>query len=49
MSGFLPENPEVLPMDVIAEIRRRHLVEKESISSLAIAFNSMSIFFVLDF
>jgi len=25
-------------MDVIAEIRRRHLVEKETISSLAIAF-----------
>jgi DNA-binding transcriptional ArsR family regulator len=25
-------------MDVIAEIRRRHLVEKESISALAIAF-----------
>jgi hypothetical protein len=38
MSGFLPENPGVLPMDVIAEIRRRHLIEKETISSLAIAF-----------
>ncbi|WP_240347962.1 IS21 family transposase [Methylomonas sp. EFPC1] len=38
MSGFLPENPGVLQMDVIAEIRRRHLVEKETISSLAIAF-----------
>ena len=38
MSGFLPENPGVLQMDVIAEIRRRHLVEKESISSLALAF-----------
>jgi len=38
MTGFLPENPGVLQMDVIAEIRRRHLVESETISSLAIAF-----------
>jgi hypothetical protein len=28
----------VLPMGVIAEIRRRHLIENEPISSLAIAF-----------
>lgn len=38
MSGFLPENPGVLLMDVIAEIRRRHFVENESITSLAEAF-----------
>lgn len=38
MSGFLPENPGVLEMDTIAEIRRRHFVEKETISSLSKAF-----------
>ncbi|MGZ8907090.1 MAG: hypothetical protein ACXW1U_15395 [Methylobacter sp.] len=38
MSGFLPGNPGVLLMDVIAEIRRRHFVENESITSLAEAF-----------
>lgn len=39
MTGFLPENPGVLEMDVIAEIRRRFHVENETITSLANAFN----------
>jgi hypothetical protein len=34
-SGFLAGASGVLHMDVIAEIRRRHLVSKESISSIA--------------
>jgi DNA-binding transcriptional ArsR family regulator len=38
MSGFLPENPGVLVMDIIAEIRRRHFIENETITSLAEAF-----------
>jgi transposase len=38
MSGFMPENPGVLIMDVIAEIRRRHFIEKETITSLAETF-----------
>jgi DNA-binding transcriptional ArsR family regulator len=38
MSGFLPENPGVLVMDIIAEIRRRHFIGKETITSLAEAF-----------
>jgi transposase len=38
MSGFMPENPGVLIMDVIAEIRRRHFIEKETITSLAKTF-----------
>ena len=38
MTGFLPENPGVLVMDVIAEIRRRHFVEGETITSLAEAY-----------
>ena len=39
MSGFLPENPGVLEMNVIAEIRRRFHVDKETITSLANTFN----------
>jgi len=39
MSGFLPENPGVLAMDVIAEIRRRFHVDHETITSLASTFN----------
>ena len=39
MSGFLPENPGVLEMNVIAEIRRRFHVDNETISSLASTFN----------
>jgi transposase len=39
MSGFLPENPGVIEMDVIAEIRRRFHVENETITSLANAFD----------
>ena len=39
MTGFLPENPGVLVMDVIAEIRRRFHVENETVTSLAEAFN----------
>lgn len=35
MTGFLPENPGVLEMDIIAEIRRRFHVENETITSLA--------------
>ena len=38
MSGFLPENLGVIVMDVIAEIRRRHFVEHETVMSLAAAF-----------
>lgn len=34
-SGFLPELPWVLSMEFIAEIRRRHFVSGESISSIA--------------
>jgi hypothetical protein len=29
MTGFLPENPGVIKMDVIAEIRRLHFVENK--------------------
>ena len=39
MSGFLPENPGVLVMDIIAEIRRRFHVDNETVTSLAAAFN----------
>jgi len=38
MTGFLPETPGVLEMDVIAEIRRRHFVGNEKITALAKAF-----------
>jgi transposase len=39
MSGFLPENPGVLKMDIIAEIRRRYHIDNESVTSLAKTFN----------
>jgi hypothetical protein len=38
MTGFLPENPGVLVMDVIAEIMRRFHVDNETVTSLAEAF-----------
>jgi hypothetical protein len=38
ISGFLPENPGVLKMDTIAEIRRLHFVENISIRELAKTF-----------
>jgi transposase len=38
MSGFLPENPGVIKMDMIAEIRRLHFVENETVSALAKTF-----------
>ena len=38
MTGFVPENPGVLVMDVIAEIRRRFHVDNETVTSLAEAF-----------
>jgi len=34
-SDILSEHPAVLKMDIIAEVRRRHLVSGESISSIA--------------
>jgi transposase len=39
MSGFLPENPGVLVMDIIAEIRWRFHVDNETVTSLAKPFN----------
>jgi transposase len=36
---FLPELPGMLAMELIAEIRRRHLVQRESISSIARSLN----------
>jgi hypothetical protein len=38
MTGFLPENPGVIKMDVIAEIRRLHFVENKTVSALAKTF-----------
>jgi transposase len=38
MTGFLPEKPGVIKMDVIPEIRRLHFVEKVTISALAKQF-----------
>ncbi|MGZ8234383.1 hypothetical protein [Methylobacter tundripaludum] len=38
MTGFLPENPGVIKMDVIAEIRRLHFVENKTVSALALMF-----------
>ena len=38
MPGFLPENPGVIKMDVIPEIRRLHFVEHVTISDLAKQF-----------
>ncbi len=34
-SGILSENPGVIEMDHIAEIRRRYFISKESISKIA--------------
>jgi hypothetical protein len=39
MSSFLLENPGVLAMNVIAEIRRRYHIDKETITSLSKVFN----------
>jgi response regulator of citrate/malate metabolism len=39
MVGFLPENPGVIEVDVIAAIRRRFHVENEAITSLSNAIN----------
>jgi transposase len=39
MTGFMLENPGVINMDIIAELRRRHFVSGESISSLALSLN----------
>jgi DNA replication protein DnaC len=38
MTGFLPEKPGVIKMDVIPEIRRLHFVEKVTITDLAKQF-----------
>ena len=38
MSGFLPENPGVIKLDMIAEIRRLHFVENGTVSALAKTF-----------
>lgn len=38
MTGFLPENPGVIKMEVIAEIRRLHFVEHVTVSDLAKQF-----------
>ena len=38
MTGFLPEKPGVIKMDVLPEIRRLHFVEKVTISDLAKQF-----------
>jgi transposase len=39
MTGFMLENPGVINLDIIAELRRRHFVSGESISSLAQSLN----------
>ena len=39
MTGFMLENPGVIQMNIIAELRRRHFVSGESISSLALSLN----------
>jgi len=38
MTGFLPENPGVIKVEVVAEIRRLHFVEKVTVSDLAKQF-----------
>ena len=38
MTGLLPENPGVIKMVVIAEIRRLHFVENKTVSALALTF-----------
>jgi hypothetical protein len=35
MTGFLPENPGVIDVEEVAEIRRLHFVEKATVSELA--------------
>lgn len=42
MPGFLPENPGVIKMDVIPEIRRLHFVEGVTITDLAKQFKNES-------
>jgi transposase len=39
MPGFLPENPGVIRMKVVAEIRRLHFVERVTVSALAQQFS----------
>ncbi len=39
MTGFLPEQPGVIRVELIAELRRLHFVEKVKISELARRFN----------
>lgn len=39
MSGILPENPGVISVELIAELRRLHFVEKVNISELARRFH----------
>jgi hypothetical protein len=39
MVGFLPENPGVIEVDVIAAIRRRFHLDNEAITSLSNAIN----------
>ncbi|MCQ8130599.1 ArsR family transcriptional regulator, partial [Methylomonas rivi] len=38
MTGFLPENPGVIDVEDVAEIRRLHFVEKATVSELAKQF-----------
>ncbi|WP_367155187.1 hypothetical protein [Methylomonas sp. HYX-M1] len=38
MPGFLPENPGVIDVEEVAEIRRLHFVEKVTVSELAKQF-----------
>lgn len=38
MTGFLPVNPGMIKMDVIAEIRRLHFIENKTVSALANMF-----------
>lgn len=38
MPGFLPENPGVIDVEEVAEIRRLHFVEKATVSELAKRF-----------
>ncbi|WP_150046145.1 hypothetical protein [Methylomonas rhizoryzae] len=38
MPGFLPENPGVIDVEEVAEIRRLHFVEKATVSELAKQF-----------
>ncbi len=38
MTGFLPENPGVIDVEEVAEIRRLHFMEKATVSELAKQF-----------